>query len=358
MNLQVDERVGSSGIGVLGPHPVWGSREISGDLAGYLEAAAAIPDSAQLVQNMRGTALVNAYAKMNQASMSGLETLKDLDATVRMLRRPFQGSVELLTRMAKSRKKNLGKSATSIAKATANAWLEHRYGWKPLLMDIDTIVQYAHVARAKCDGRRLVSRSGVDRDWNEFQKVTLQSSGKPFPPGVSTVVGTQQMTKSVRVGAGVFYDLVSQSTADSLLKLLGVRPNDLPVGVWECIPYSFVVDWFVNVSGWLNAVTPNPWIVVRGNWVTTVTEFTVVTDNVTAGITVANPPVTTYSVAFPGSVRKYSRVDRYVNQLMPSTPLQTLKPLSAIHSVDGLALMTGQIMNQIFAFKPGHAIRY
>jgi hypothetical protein len=32
--------------------------------------------------------------------------------------------------------------------------------------------------------------------------------------------------------------------------------TELPLTAWELVPFSFVVDWFVNIGDWLEALTP------------------------------------------------------------------------------------------------------
>jgi hypothetical protein len=300
---------------------------------------------------MAETCLVQAYAKMNQASMSSLETLKDLDQTVGMLRRPFRGSIELVGRIIKSRNKHSGKSARSAAQALQGAWLEHRYGWKPLLMDCDNIITFSQKKREKLERRRLVSRAGASRSFNDVLNLTVPVPGHPAPPGVTSVSGTTLYQKTVRVGCGVFYDVVNRSTSDDLLKLLGARPNDLPVGIWECIPYSFVVDWFVNVSDWLNAVTPNPSVSVRGNWTTSVVEAVDTTQGVKVYSYVGTAPASSYTTSVPGSIRRSGSVTRRVNRPMPSHPSVINKPLSLLHSLDGVCLLGQKVLSALGKLK-------
>jgi hypothetical protein len=356
MSLYRGSRQGLSGAATFGPHPLWGSRECWGDAAGFLEYASGNSDvnansALSIAQLLSETCLVSAYAKMNQASMSGLETVKDLGETIRMLRRPFHGGIELLKKMEIFKRRRLGKTVSSALRATKESWLEYRYGWKPLLLDCDEVIKFAHRKREKCDRLRLVSRAGGSKELDGVADLTVPTSLYSGPNGVTQVTGKTRYQKTVRVGAGVIYDMVSHSTTDDLNRLLGTRPSDLPLGVWECIPFSFVADWFVNVGEWLSAVTPNPSVRVRGNWATYVIETTDTTFDVNVSLYVASPPATTYNRSFPGSVRKSTTVVRKVNLSVPSYPTLTFRPLSALHAADAVALGLDTLMSMLRGFR-------
>lgn len=41
----------------------------------------------------------------------------------------------------------------------------------------------------------------------------------------------------------------------SINQSFGTRVRDIPSAVWDAVPYSFVVDWFVGVTDWLNSMS-------------------------------------------------------------------------------------------------------
>lgn len=285
--------------------------------------------------------LTKAYAKINSSAVMSGESLSDLGQTVGMLRRPFKSAGLLLGRMLKHRNLRLGKTAASAAKATANSWLEYRYGWKPLIMDIDTIVQASYKKLAHCGKRRLVARVG------DAYACDLRGTWTDATSYVGTKTsGSKSYSRSSKVGVGVLYDIAPQTGKQALQAILGVRPRDIPATVWELVPYSFVVDWFVNVGDWIQAVTPVPGITILGHWVTRVestrTEWVATFDppSLNNWVGTIGPEVTT----------TYSYI-RTCNQPIAPTPVWKLKPISRLHQIDGAALLLKPVLEGLRAMR-------
>jgi hypothetical protein len=57
---------------------------------------------------------------------------------------------------------------------------------------------------------------------------------------------------------------------DANRRRMGLRLSDVPSALWELVPWSFVVDRFVSVGKWLDAITPKPNVRILGTWTTTV----------------------------------------------------------------------------------------
>lgn len=55
------------------------------------------------------------------------------------------------------------------------------------------------------------------------------------------------------VSAYIFYEV--DNPIDSWPEFLGLRPKDIPKGIWAVLPYSWVVDRFVNISSSIGALT-------------------------------------------------------------------------------------------------------
>jgi hypothetical protein len=346
--VEVNRACGSSTV-TIGPHPQWGMRVIKGHVGAYYEMAIGSVSHSSRATLTGQSLLVKAYAKMNEAGMSGIETLHDLNTTVAMLRKPFQGAGKLLKKMELFRAKRLGKTAASIAKASSDTWLEYRYGWKPLCLDVEMIIDRSHKIRGRTDRRRLVARAGGQETLDDIGSFT--ASGVTAPPGLDQVSGKTRFRTEIRTSAGVIYDLASQTTIDQLREMLGGRPSDIPSGIWECIPYSFVVDWFVNVGDWIKAVTPNPAVSVINNWITTCTMYEETDFDLQAQKYVSNSPPTTYKASVSGGYRTTRSYKRVAGQPMASHPAVTALTVSPLHSVDALSLTVQSISTRLGSFK-------
>lgn len=148
------------------------------------------------------------------------------------------------------RKGNLREVARHLhlnPKQSHKAWLEYKYAWMPLLMDVKNTAEL-FAQQAFYGGRRL--RFQVDQKFevvNDFQLQILY-----VPPGGGTPVPYTQ-TAAVRVPGRyhLWVEVVNPSIAN--LQQLGVTNPALVV--WELIPFSFVFDWFISVGDWLTALT-------------------------------------------------------------------------------------------------------
>jgi hypothetical protein len=271
--------------------------------------------------------------------MSG-ELLSDFSETMGMLRRPFSSATQLLGRMLKRRSQHLGKTTNSAAKATANAWLEYRYGWKPIFLDATTVIKELHKVRARVNQLRLVSRAGIS------DKQKLQSNWDDGKAGNAwSSAGETYVDSTVSASAGVIYDVVCRTSTEHVLQVAGARARDIPATIWEIIPYSFVVDWFLGIGPWLQAVVPDPAVEFRGNWVSTVKNS--VSFKTVRYSTDAAMPAGCSTGSFGSETVTSSNFCRTCNQSLPPLPVWTGKILSILHQADALALLTKPILGSL-----------
>lgn len=333
----------------IGPHPTWGSNQVKGDIASFVETFGGDPleSFASIASSMQSNVLTKAMAKVNSSTIMSGELLSDLDKTVSMLRHPFRDATQLLGKMLKYRAKHLGKTAHSAAKASSNAWLEYRYGWKPLLLDADSCISAAHKWRDEQQEKRLVARAG-----DSYQRTTDKAfSATGGVPRVDSINGTVSSWKSYRASAGVIYVRKERTTSEQLSATLGLRPRDVPATLWEIIPYSFVVDWFVNVGDWIQAITPNPEVNILGNWVSGVFEWSRSYKGISWSCRIPEAPATTYTGTMGGSTLSGVEFTRTINQSVALTPAMKVGSLSLLHSVDALALSAQSILGNLKTLK-------
>lgn len=291
-------------------------------------------------ESMKQIALAKAYAKIEASATLSGETLSDLDQTVSMLHRPFGGARDLLGRMIKNKRRHLGKTAVSAARAISNTWLEYRYGWRPLILDIHNVSEEIRTLRAKLERKRLVVRAGesnVLEDVKTFTQrpLTWNSSWK--------LSGEIRYTSEYRVHAGVIFDVVSVDKLQELNRIIGFRPNDFVSTAWEIVPYSFVIDWFVNIGPWLQAVTPVPGVTITGSWITTVWSYTKLASSGTIHVSLSVPSPIVETRPYSGYSLFENVVERTVNPSLAAHPVVIAKKLSPLHSLDGVALSLGRI---------------
>jgi hypothetical protein len=193
-------------------------------------------------------------------------SLLELHKTIQMVRNPFGLLKTDWRRLARNF------SASSLSKRGINLWLEQRYGWRPLLNDFRNFAKsYGQVASHY---RKTTPAEGVAEQFSE-QRVALEDvpytslRGWSYGPNDDTAVNFMYS-----FGAQVF-DIRPTTQKLTIAKIFAKRPAVIPITgallrsiaqsfgvssardllatIWEVVPYSFVVDWFINAKG-MNAL--------------------------------------------------------------------------------------------------------
>jgi hypothetical protein len=128
------------------------------------------------------------------------------------------------------------------AKSVGNRWLEYHFGFQPLMQDVHSSLQ----TLSKTDfGLRTIEGRSIDRERDQSRTYQYDSVGRQVYVGITDHRKSYSIRQSCKIR-------VSNPNA-YLANQFGVV-NPLTVA-WNLIPYSFVVDWFSNVSQCLNAMT-------------------------------------------------------------------------------------------------------
>lgn len=158
----------------------------------------------------------------------------------------IRGSIDLALMAAEGAKtaemiRSMNRVKTYIAainpKNIAKTFLQWKYGVKPLLQDVynaaSKIVGGSDSGRTKIRGRA--------RERDKISYIGTPINGQPE---------NCTCEWSHRVSLDLWYDFNPKMLA-SLAGWTSMNPASL---VWETLPYSFVVDWFINVSGYIRCV--------------------------------------------------------------------------------------------------------
>jgi hypothetical protein len=119
-------------------------------------------------------------------------------------------------------------------------WLELQYGWKPLLSDVY--------------GAASALEKRPKGDWRVTAKVTKKCVDSYVAAPAVTSNSLDAYRCEARLLRSVFarIDALPQNEAIISLASLGVT-NPLSVA-WELVRFSFVVDWFIPIGGWLESL--------------------------------------------------------------------------------------------------------
>lgn len=333
--------------------PTWKENwERYGDLIGECElvtSAFTTNYSGTFAAGMRNEALVKVLAKVNSSSLLSGEILSDMGRTIEMLQHPFKSSRDLLTKVFKAKRRYLKKSGSNLAQACSNAWLESRFGWGPIFIDMETIIDEVHKSRWNLSTTgRQVARASVSESWSSDRPFVnaMADAGFYFPRYYTGAVQTEE---SLTASAGIIFQSLDESTITRMNKILGTRANDLLPTVYEKIPYSFVVDRFVNLGDWCQAIQPNPYIKILGSWVSTKQDRRISTSASVWSGTSGGGSLTGSAGSSTVSTNAFTRL---VNPSLGSiTPVVSRELLNLRNSADAMSLATRPILAMLAGFK-------
>lgn len=268
------------------------------------------------------------YYKALQAFYSKISNLKVNMAQVYVER---QQTINLIADTAKrlsswyrslKRGRNPFTGTTCNGREASNLWLQYTYGWTPLISDV-----YSAMEALKGDVPPMklsVSRTSKStRDIKTVVTTYLQGN---------RVYNYLDLDGRCSNRTTVFSSFTIKDPA--LLTANHVGLTNPALLVWEVIPYSFVVDWFIPIGSWLEAQSALAGLTVREASVTRTSTFTW---------------YGTSEAKFSGSFLLKSSSSTSIGQEskykrrtlgLPSVPLPRFKsPCSTSHAITALALL-------------------
>jgi hypothetical protein len=191
--------------------------------------------------------------KATYQQMSGMVFLGELRESLHMIRHPAEAlrhSINPYLSEVERHKRRFSGNKERMLKAISGSWLEHSFGWQPLIADTKSAVDaYNQVA---------------DR-----QKIQRISAGAIRKKPVSSSFGISNLNTSGYSGVGYFsHDLtgyhsvryrgcvkakVDAKKIDGIFDSFGFNSKEFVPTIWELLPWSFLVDYFGNVGDVLEA---------------------------------------------------------------------------------------------------------
>jgi hypothetical protein len=196
--------------------------------------------------------------------INSLIELKDLKTVKKTLL-----SVTALLKAVITKKKSLARATLS---SVADVFLQQEFNAKPLVRDVFNIYKALEDVRDQLDTLYRNELKYITGHWRiPLTEFTSLDESKTIP---GTYYGGNLIRRVTDIRQAQFnvtidyaYDLrgISRERAlvDGMLDYLGVNLN--PAIIWNAIPWSFVVDWVLRVSQWLNQMklrNIEPYVVV------------------------------------------------------------------------------------------------
>jgi hypothetical protein len=201
----------------------------------------------------RGVAIAKAWSNVDVSSIQALASLGELPETLHWMASLVQRAISVLRLFAQKRLLiRAGKtfrSGASIIDAMANFWLELRYAFRPLVMDMRQAVEAWNAVLDKSD--RFTARG--------YNRIPLSTTTSTYT--VDDGIVSRVQTEEANFRAGVLF------TIDNMSDMMSVWGLDKPIEtIWELIPFSFIVDWFFNIGTVIGSWTPKPGLKPLASW--------------------------------------------------------------------------------------------
>jgi len=211
-------------------------------LGGYTEGGVHFPDIdwsgmvAEVGSRLDGS-------MKNSANL--LVSVAEVGQTIGMLKNPM--NLKNLRKLA-----GRGKTLSSVAKISANSWLEYKYGWKNLASDIRALARvYSEASKHQEFLRQTRAKfTGMSSSQRDVCPLSISLSG-PSGSDSNSFGYSAQLTRAERT-AVFSLDIRRResdmiwSKNDLVMQRLGV--NQMVEALWDLVPFSFVVDWFVHID--------------------------------------------------------------------------------------------------------------
>lgn len=204
------------------------------------------------VNDLLTVAATKAWADTVKSEAQILVFLAELKKTFSLLQKPLGNAHRFLdyVKNHKARQSVTARNLT-LAQYIAREWLTFRYGWLQLKRDIESI------ARALGKDKR----TGLVASYGTAKAERKENSSSTISYSIFDVDVEDVFTDSLIVRAGIF------NSADlGVEDFFGISIPEALSTIWEVIPYSFVVDWVVNVQGYLIGLIPSAITPIKGKY--------------------------------------------------------------------------------------------
>lgn len=269
-------------------HYEWGDYKSSGTMAVSSMIEEFIPSVtfSDQIENEIDKAVSKSFAIVGNEQLLLLGMLKEMGSTVAGLTYIMLKVYRIYKAIRKAQLRQL-KKELSLSELE-DIYMNARYNLRPLYYDAKGLINV--LTYEDLPGRQTFRASSIYEDSvNDMVKGYIHID--PYVKFGITFYRSLDIKSKVRAG------VLTQAQQANLSQLLGL--DKIVETAWDLLPFSFIIDWFVNVGDTLCAWTPKIGFHVLASWVTVNTTVTKVTS---AG----------------GSLYEYSDASGYFHRFAPT----------------------------------------
>jgi len=224
-----------------------------------------------------------------------------------------------------------GKLTLRTGQSTADNWLALQYGWKPLIQDVHEAMN--SLAMFYQRQQYITRRLNVSATVRKHQWGLNRLQNDPSTPECGS--WSEETKSTCRY-------VVDFSVDDRLVAFLSQTGFTNPINLmWEVLPYSFVVDWFLPIGPYLESLTAFQGLTFKKGCKTQFTRTGNFYSSSYSGISYNGDPAYKQALGGGCSITQL-RLDRSQVNSWPRLEAPVLKnPASLVHAANGLALLRG-----------------
>lgn len=194
----------------------------------------------------------SAAARCRSAQFDALTFMAEVGKTNDMVASRLQSISNMAMRMARkaSRRASRRRSARQLFD---QFWFEGRFGWLPIVYDVQDAVAALHIQRHDI----AVGRNSQTLTFND---------------GDSSTTGSGTQWETTRVISGT-HKVSGYAIADITGGLNAVGFDPIVTG-WELVKYSWLIDYFIDMGSYLQAITPFSDVSLAYTTASVVTDYT------------------------------------------------------------------------------------
>ncbi len=196
-----------------------------------------------------------------QSPFNGQVFSGELKEVIELIRHPFAKSAKLtdavlrqisfdglklreVKRFSGRAERITSRQARRTTQASADIWLEYQFAVKPLLMDIADLFKLAADIAEKRDHETV---RGYGKSESAYVTSQTTNNGQYEIFNEQTIIS--KVENIIRAGMTArFLDMTKEiNSRNSFLDSIDDFTN-IPVTAWELVPFSFLIDYFVNVG--------------------------------------------------------------------------------------------------------------
>jgi hypothetical protein len=171
--------------------------------------------------------------------MTGV-VLGELRQTLHLIRRPlllYRAGLDRYVHECRALRKN----PKRLGRALSNEWLQFQFGVKPLVSDIESAVS----SLVRFQHERVIASVGYQATAERLRDLKLEFV-PAYPNNLSVNRQIRKTWSYSRRIIGAVY--VEPNGPIAVQQSLGLGMRDFVPSIYELIPYSFLVDYFINIG--------------------------------------------------------------------------------------------------------------